>query len=245
MENCVKALASTGLYEGAMPIWQFDPALTEYDSQETLFNEPWHAFAASLSLWSDENLAASSAKEEHRRFIFPGFLPTAVRSLDMVRETGLKKGFFSSLPLLGGHIILYSLYAAIDEALQSPAQDFRVLRLYEASLGVTVRMRVSPAQNQIILDALTFSDTIRLQHEAVMAESFFEFVHTLCQLSCVDPEDTGAHFQEKLKSVGVQFRGKPIDKAMAFSILAVLTFARSQKPREAVRFVERISSTVL
>ena len=164
MANCPNSLTSTGLYEAAGPIWQFDPCCEEWDGQELLQGDAsWVQWKACLGHWSEVNFVNSSPVPEQRRFVFPGYIPTAVRSVDVVNATGVKNGFFQDLPVCGGHIMLFSLYGALDDALAAAAGASgeearkqavaRVLRLYEASLSVTIRMRVAPSASQIVLDS--------------------------------------------------------------------------------------------
>ena len=100
MENCRLSLKATGLYEAAMPVWQFAPTCEVWEGMDLLHNEPsWQQCFACLGHWSEANLVASAAEEGKRRFIFPGFLPTAVRGLESVTDVA-EKAFFQGFASL-------------------------------------------------------------------------------------------------------------------------------------------------
>ena len=172
MQHCMMSLNATGLYEAPLPVWQFDPTIQKYEDIILFTMEPWHQFFEVMNHWSEHALKKSSENLDNQCYIFPEHIATAVRSVDIVQATGEKMGYFTSLPICGAHVFVFTLYAALDEALAA-GDESRVLRLYEASLMPTVRMRLDPSAVQVILDQLSFSDTIRLQVSAQSTDSFF------------------------------------------------------------------------
>ena len=233
MKNCLVALRQSGLYEAAMPLWQFEPTLERWEDHG-IFPEDvsWPQFLACLNYWNEENFINSATTEEQRRYIFPGFIPTAVKSPEFAELTGGKAGYFTALPLCGAHVLAWSLYGAIDGALHDGNYD-RVLRLYEASLSITVRMRVGPSAVQLVLDSLSFVDTLRMQNVASGSHSFFEFVSTVSALPGFSPKSSGPAIVEAAKQLGVVFNAKPIERALAYSILAVMGFVHLREAKAA------------
>ena len=246
MVNCIKSLRQNGVYEATSTVWQFNPVAETWGDEELIPNEPsWHQYQACLGHWSEENLRNSSENEEQRRYIFPGFVPTCVGDIDKISEYAARNSTFRDLPACGAHSFLWSLFGAIDDAIHAqPRQERRVLKLYEASLTVTVRMRVSPSGTQLTLDRLSFHDMIRVQGVAANVSSFFEFVVNIVALPVVSIDDSGAKIVEKLSGLGVQYKGKPIDRNLSFAIQSVMTFACDASAKDAVRFVERVSPRV-
>ena len=249
MGNCVKSLRSNGMYEAAMPSWQLEPAIDKFDGHDLIPNGPaWHQYMACLGLWSTAVLTASSQQDDQRRFIFPGFIPTAVGGVGVVEDVAKKAGHFKDLPVCGGHVVFWSLDGALDEALNDD-DEVRILRLYEATLSVTVRMRSAPSSTQLTLDHLNTLDTLRMQAVGAGNISYFEFVVAIGQLPGVHKDDgglsSGPKIVEALSTLGVQYKGKTIDIRFAYTILAVMPFALDEAARGAVRFVERVSATLL
>ena len=245
MQHCVESLSQNGIYEAAAPLWQFDPLLEHWGDTEIFPHDAsWSQFLACLSYWSEANFVSSASAEGQRRYIFPGFIPTAVKSVAIVQATGAKTGNFTGMPLCGAHVLAWSLYGAIDGALNDGA-DERVLRLCEASLSITVRMRAGPSAVQLTLDNLTFVDTLRLQNVASGSHSFFEFVSTVSSLPGFNVKSSGPAIVDAAKRLGVAFNAKPIERNMAYSILAVMSFTPSSSAKAAWRFAERVSPRIL
>lgn len=121
----------------------------------------------------------------------------------------------------------------------------RVVKLYEASLTALVRIRASPSPAQLVLDGLSFSETVRVSSFANAADSVFEFAVKLSSLDCVNIDLSGPKLVTHLKALGVNYRGKPIEKGMAYAIVAALPFAQSDRARGAVRFLESLAPTIL
>ena len=94
MTNCVKSLQRNGLYEGSMTIWQFLASAKEWNGVDLAIDiVSWMQYDACSNLWGEIALDSSSEHGDQARFIFLGFLPTCVRSVDIVEELSKAGGF--------------------------------------------------------------------------------------------------------------------------------------------------------
>ena len=244
MKNCVKSLRSNGLYEASMTLWQFLAAAKEWDGVDLAIGAvSWRQYEACAGLWSKATLDSSSGNSDHARFIFPGFLPTCVRSVEVVEELANRDAFFSDLPACGGQAVMWSLIGALDDAL-SDGDSAQITRLYEASVTVTVRMRLAPSKVQIQLDSMGFIDALRVQNLACGATSFFEFSLAVLNFDEVTGRESGPELVKTLEVLGVAFMGKPVNKSIAYGILAIVGIADLGAGKDAVRYLERISPSV-
>ena len=244
MKNCVTSLRSNGLYEASMSLWQFLPAAKEWGGVDLAIDAvSWRQYEACAGLWSKATLASSSENCGQARYIFPGFLPTCVQSVELVEEMVNHDVFFRDLPACGGQAVMWSLIGALDAAL-SDGDNAQTIRLYEASVTVTVRMRVAPSKVQLQLDSMGFIDVLRVQGFACGATSFFEFALAVLNFDQVTGQETGTDLMKKLDVLGVNFSGKPVSKYIAYGILALVGLADQGAGKESVRYLERISPRV-
>ena len=116
-----------------------------------------------------------------------------------------------------------------------------ILKLFEASLSATVRMRLAPLNVQITLDRLSFTEEIRLMNITNSGESFFEFVTTCATLPGVEASASPAMIATNLNGLGVSFKGKKIEKQLQYAISAALPFVLDENAKRAIRFVERVA----
>ena len=144
------------------------------------------------------------------------------------------------MPVYGGHSVCWSFYAAVDDALE--AGDTRRLRLLaEVGNQVTIRLRLKPSAHQLVLDRLSMADELRIKAFGSGVESFFEFCCDIFKLPKIaDSEISGPKLVDVLKEFGVSYRGKPIDKSLAYAILAIKPYALDSTCRDTVAFLERI-----
>ena len=117
---------------------------------------------------------------------FSGFMPTSARSLATVQPM-LDSGGLKDMPACGGLSILWSRLGAFDDAFELMKVDkargrHPLLKLYEASLNVTIRLRVTEDTDQLVLDKFGFAEVIRASAIASAAESFFIFVQRVADL---------------------------------------------------------------
>ena len=129
------------------------------------------------------------------------------------------------MPASGGHAMVWSFYAAIDEALE--AEDVRRLRLlWEVSNQVTVRLRLNRIEHQLVLDRLAMSDQLRIKMLGAGVQSFFEMcVDIFSSPSTTVDKISCPRFAAALKEYGVTYKGKAIDKTMGHAMLACMAFA--------------------
>ena len=144
------------------------------------------------------------------------------------------------MPSSGGHAMVWSFYAAIDEALE--AGDVRRLRLlWEVSNQVTVRLRLNPSEHQLVLDRLAMSDQLRIKMLGAGVQSFFEMcVDVYCLPKAADSKISCPKFVALLKEYGVTYKGKAIDKAMGHVMVACMAFALDTNSTKAARLLERV-----
>ena len=251
MENCLTSLRTNGFYESSMTEWQFDPSVEKWEDIDLgVNNVSWTQYEACDGLWSNAVLVSSAEDPDTLgRFIFPGFIPTAVKSTDVIQEMVKHDSFFKALPACGGNVVCWSLIGALDEALSSCVSDksveAKLVRLYEASLTITVRMRLNPSSAQLLLDQMSYVDILRVQNVASGATSFFEFALQVLRLPAISPLVSGPELVKKLSTFGIQFKGKPVDRNLAYSILSVVGTADKGRGKDAVRFLERICPQIV
>ena len=150
--------------------------------------------------------------------------------------------FFVNLPACGGHAPLWSLIHALSDALQDPEnQRDRILKLYEASVTITARFRLAPSALQMHLDRMGSVDEIRILDTAVNASSFFEYALEVLGLPDVTGQESGVVLGNKLESLGVQYKGKKVERETVYSVLSIMGIADKGSALESVRFLERIA----
>ena len=85
-----------------------------------------------------------------------------MKDIAPLQATVAHKQTLCDMPDSGGHAACWSFYTAVDEALD--AGYVRRLRLlWDVSNRVTVRLRLNPTQDQIVLDRLAMSDQLRMK----------------------------------------------------------------------------------
>ena len=240
MENCKKSLMENGIYEAATPTWKTNPI-----GQNPPTHHTYHQLEALSSIWSEESYTNSSSREDQRRFIVHGFILTHVDSIQDVESILAKKSScFKDLPIVCGHLLVWSLLRALDLAFADGKEE-RILRLFEASLSVTLRMRLAPSNEQKILDKLTFSDSLRSQALAAGVESFFDFATFVGSLDVIHDEMSGPKLQETCKTLGITYNGKPLERNLAYAILAILPYTRAIAASSAVKSLETVAPSML
>ena len=243
LDNCLTSLRCSGLYEGSITAWQFAACQTKWNGIDLGIDKiSFKNIDACDGLWTKAALSASASNPDHERMIFPSFLPTAVDSTVLVAEMIKNKAFFMNLPACGGHAPLWSLIHALSDALQDPQnQRERILKLYEASVTITARFRLSPTALQMHLDRMGSADEIRMLDTAVNANSFFEFALEILGLPDITGKESGPELKTKLESFGVQYKGKKVERETVYSVLSLVGVADKGVALESVRFLERIA----
>ena len=241
MTRCVWALNQSGIWEGAVSIWNFDTIRTEAFGVNLDLKDPsWPQFLVLKGHWSMEVLTASHGNTNQQRYLWPSTLLSFVHDVSVLEEKVKKNLTLRDMPASGGHAVCWSFFAAIDEALE--AGDKRRLRLlWEVSNQVTLRLRLNPTTHQLVLDRLTMADQLRVQSLGAGVQSFFELCVELMSLpELADGDITCPKLLDALKTFGITYKGKPVDKTVGHAMLAAFLFAKDSKCREAVRFLDRV-----
>ena len=88
-------------------------------------------------------------------------------------------------------------------------------------------------------------DVMRVLQVALGAISFHEFAMKVLGLPEVNGRESGPELVKKLETLGVTYKGKPIERNVAYSILNIVGIADQGEGLEAVRFLERVDPNVL
>ena len=231
-EHCLIALKKAGLYESSAPMWKLNLTNTEWEGFK--YEEPtWLQYSVAGGIFDEAAFVRSSNQESKRRYIFPGFIPTAAKSLAQVKQM-LDAGGLEHMPACGGLAVLWALLGAFDEAFELMKTDevagkAQVLKLYEVSLSVTIRLRIVDDVDTLLLDNLSFAEVLRCSACASAAESFFTFVQRVAQLSPFNQDATGPKNEEALRRLGIQWKGQVMDKAMTYKVMALAPYTKSLK----------------
>ena len=257
MKNCERSLKNNLLYEAALTIWQYDALAGVWSDAQGedvdlgLDSLTWQGLIACGGLWGNEAVKSSADDPADGRLIFPCFLPTAINSISTLKDLAKHGNFFRGLPVFAGRAVLWSLIVAFDEALEdfdkdpaNPEFKNRIVKLYEASVTVTGRMRLDPSSSQVILDQMMFDDQLRVLNVASGAASCFEWIIQAGRLVEIDETLTSPTIVKKLEEYGVVFKGKVPDRSLAFAIMSVVGIADKDPGMAAVRFLESVNPAV-
>lgn len=232
MNNCLVALTSTHLYEASGNVFWLDVLGTKFGEYDLTDAEvTWHRLRDAASLWSEEAFVSSCEDPQHRRFIFPGYLPAAIANTSHIEAMVKSKAcHFNKLSLLGGHALIDSWYVALADALQAgltstgegPIDSSRVWKLFEAGMTANIRLRLTTSHTQVLSDAHVWSETIRATHMSGSCD-LLNFVKRLTMMPEVVRKGTSVEKLRKLLAdLGVQYRCKPVDKNAAMGIMALI-----------------------
>ena len=258
MKNCLTSLITNQLYQSSLTMFAFDFSQELYEDINLGFDSiSWTQYCACKTLWSDERLTSSSTSADHVRFIFEGFVPAAVKSVDIVKDMAKNDSFFMGLAACGANAQLWYLMGALDTALKeydallvensaaTTKSIHKILRLFEAALNIQCRVRLAPTELQIKLDQLAHKDIIRVMAIAVGAISFTEFALEVLAIPSVNGKESGVELVSKMETFGTTFRGKPIERNMAFAVLGIVGIADKDAGLSSLRFLERVDANVL
>ena len=241
-ERCVNSLKSTQIHETCISGWWFDPlAHTWIEVDIGGMDSTWADFDAALRLWSEERFKASSDVPSFRRFIFPGALPSAVRSVVDV-ERAKVNGVLQNLPVVAGRLVLWSWFGAVDAALESKQPDV-VGKLVEAMLTVTVRLRSTTTAEMCIMDSLSYSEVLRVSNLAGGA-SVFDFVATLSRIPNLSEAKcpTVPAFLAAATRLGATFEGQALTKSSCTAFKAIYPFAADRDVLKVFKEMDRFGS---
>ena len=251
MANCVRSLQDNGMYEATLTLWKFAVAQTKFAGIDLgVDNVQWRQYEACLAAWTYAKLVASAGDANKRRFIFEGFVPTAVENENVVAELSKQKlTFGNDLPACGGHAMMWSLVGALDKALalndDDPGKDEMILKLFEASLCVTCRMRLNPNEAQVTLDQMGYVDSLRVLQVAMGATSFAEFALQVLRLPGITGSESGPELVRKLETFGTTWKGQAVDRNQAYAVLSLVGIIDKPKGKAAIQFLERVDPSAM
>ena len=246
-ENARISLSHLGVYEVARNPFELETLAPQFGGERIQgMCCAWGQLnACAAQLWTDAKFKASSTDESKRRWFYPSFLATAISDLTRV----VKDGVFVDLPLLAGHVVLWSWYVRVDGVLQAPPSHVRttkLIKLWEAVMSASLRFRLTPSRQQVMLDRMAWSEDLLVVSKHA-ADSFAEFCLNLYQL----PDLNLGHknwaikpFADELAKHGLQYGGKPITESAAKAILAAMPFLRDEVILVAYRELEAQTTAV-
>ena len=166
MPNCLTSLSANNLYEGAMPVWQLDFLKKDVNETNVMLRAPqWPHYQACKGAFSTSQLVHVAADSGKDRFLTELVIPAIVDSISFVEKLVERHATFKDLAVSGAHAMLWAFIGAVDEALAASGADTEkemwLLKLYEASLMFTVRVRQQLSPLQITLDNLSSADVLR------------------------------------------------------------------------------------
>ena len=104
MNNCLASLSSTHLYEASGNVFWLDVLGTKFGECDLTDAEvTWHRLRDAAALWSEETFVSSCEDPQHRRFIFPAYLPAVIANTSHIEAMVKPKArHFNKLCVLGG-----------------------------------------------------------------------------------------------------------------------------------------------
>ena len=245
-ENARISLSHPGVYEVARNPFELDTLAPQFGGERIQgICCAWVQLNACAQLWTDAKFKASSTDESKRRWFYPSFLATAISDLTRV----VKDGVFVDLPLLAGHVVLWSWYVRVDGVLQatpSPERTTKLIKLWEAVMSASLRFRLTPSRQQVMLDRMAWSEDLLVVSKHA-ADSFAEFCLNLYQLPDLNLANKNwamKPFAEELARQGIQYGGKPLADSATKAILAAMPFLRDEAILAAYRELEALTTAV-
>ena len=234
------------IYEAPKNPWQLNCTCPSFLGVEIAgVGASWAQLEVGQTTWTDQLFDASAEETSKRRWVYPSFIPTGVSSLVVVDKNAEHNScIFNDLPMLAGHAILWSWYlradaifeeikciasqelAAESEAIKRGDLEQKLVKLWEAAMTASIRMRLAPQLTQILNDRLQWSEELR-STSAAAGNSFAEFSVTIDQYPALEmqtKEWSGPKLAKELTKLGLRYAGKPINDTCAKAILAVVPF---------------------
>ena len=247
--NLLNSCRTTGLYEAGAPIWGIDTMRRQYKGFQ--FEDPsWPQLSVAESLFSKDALLQSNVNNEKlRRLIVPGIIPVAAESMTVVEQLASGApacGGMRGWPACGGLVVIWALLSRLDEALENNDETM-VLKLYEASLTATVRVRIEPDKQQLILDSIQSAETLRVINLSGATDSFWTFVKDLSGFEEFDSASGGSaggggkQMMEFLQRMGIRWKGKPCEKSIAYAVINIAPFAKDEGLHKLVKALENVT----
>ena len=247
--NLLLSCKSTGMYEAGAPIWGINTKRKHYKG--FTFEDPsWVQLSVAESFFSPDMLLQSNVNnEKFRRLILPGIIPVAAESMAVVEKNAKEApdgGGLRGWPACGGLVVIWALLARLDEALENNDETM-ILKLYEASLTATVRVRIDPEQEQLILDSIQSAETLRVLNLSGATDSFWTLVKDLACLEGFERASQGQpasgggkQMQEFLHDKGIHWKGRACDRNVAFAVLSIAPYTKDEALHKAVKALENV-----
>ena len=229
MANCLHALSTTQLYEAAGNVFWLDRLETQFGSDT--IPEPevtWAQLDEGAALWTDAAFVSSNENEQYRRYIFPQHCLALTASTSHVQSRADQgQCCFHRLCLGAGHGPLFSFYEALLNALEH-GDDAKTLKLYEAGLTATIRLRLTTSFTQLVTDVHVWSESVK----ASFSSASSDLMATVKMISAMVPNLTTSRatsvekFRQELTKLGFQYKGQPLNKASAMGFQSLLVLVQ-------------------
>ena len=180
--------------------------------------------------WSMVKFQGSSETPAFRRYMFPGIYPTMVANTAEIAAL-LKSAAptpssptlaLTGLPLLAGHAMFWSWYWAQVDAIAANDTD-KIVKLHEAVLTVTVRVRASPKRSQSLVDACSWSESVRNVYSAC-ADSFVQFLVKTGDIPEIRNAKGIQGLIDSYKACGITYRNKECNRHFCVGVNALRPF---------------------
>ena len=236
---------TTGLYEAGAPIWGIDTKRKQYKGFKC--EDPsWPQLSVAESFFSADALLQSLHSSGHHPRS-GGVMAVVERYAREAPACGGLRGW----PACGGLVVIWALWARLDEALEKN-DDTMILKLYEASLTATVRVRIDPGLEQLILDSIHSNETLRVLNLSAATDSFWSLVRDLTGLAGFEEASGGPgglaagggggkQMLAYLNTMGIRWKGRACDRNLAFAVLAIAPFTLSEALHNAVKALEDVT----
>ena len=182
-------------------------------------------------------------EESLRHYIVNAVIPTCIEDMAEILSATGGAMYFSQLPFLGSRGVLAGFYSVMGDALR--ATNIKKAHAWmEAALSFPMRMRLNPAQTQIGLDSITYTEDLHavgLCHSPAFFDYALKDVSVFPDIPAFGGLDKKA-IGDQYKKLGVHFRGKPLGEAGIPALMLVAPFASEAKVWQAFKDFEQTSS---
>ena len=181
----------------------------------------WEQLAAAEALFSEQALRASAEQQNLQRYIIPGVFPTSIEAVQIITtllEKPAAEQHFSDLPLYSGRAVLLAWWVTVHTALC--ARDFaRVRKLVEAYRCVTIRIRLAPSQQQVLMDWLTWAGDLHTLGKS-STESIVDFCAVVAKMpGMANNWASVPKIMSKAKDLGVRYKGAEMTSTVASALM--------------------------
>ena len=217
MKHARDALTHTDLYEAGMSGFTLRVHAVLEGSVLPSQTTTWGQLAAGLELFTLAAFTAPAESPSRRRYIIPGVIPSLIETLSVLNELEKKPSgekCLADLPVHAGRPLLLAWWVATYRALL--ASDLqRVRKLVEACRGITVRLRLQPSPQQLLMDWISWSGQLHTLLKA-SAESLLDYALAICGMPALEGHwESVPKLLKKAGELGVTFRGDALTRNTA------------------------------